>query len=116
VKLRADAADTTLVQDWIWTFEKRDQQLQIRRKHGPDDVTLIVTINRSSRPYYFGDIAAAVRFQSDMEAFLLKTGWSFVEFSPERRTGRDRRGFPRLSERRRWWTDGVVMLKKTMWG
>ena len=41
-----------------------------------------------------------------MEAFLIGSGWSFVAFSPERRTGRDRRTFPRMGDRRRWWTDG----------
>src|SRR5262249_26262929 len=45
-------------------------------------------------------------FQVDMEAFLIGSGWSFVAFSPERRSGRDRRSFPRISDRRRWWTDG----------
>jgi hypothetical protein len=43
-----------------------------------------------------------------MEAMLVQTGWSFVEFSPDQRAGRDRRGWPRLpNDRRRWWTDGV---------
>ncbi len=104
------------MQDWVWTFEKGEQHLEIRRQEATDGVMLVVSVNRSSRPYYFSSVTAAVRFQSDMEAFLLKTGWSFVEFSPERRTGIDRRGFPRLSERRRWWTDGVVALKKSVWG
>jgi hypothetical protein len=44
-------------------------------------------------------------FQADMEAFLVQSGWSFEAFSPDRRSGRDRRQFPRVSDRRRWWTD-----------
>jgi hypothetical protein len=53
-----------------------------------------------------------------MEAFLLKSGWSFVEFSPERRRGSERRRLPRLlGDRRRWWTDGMVTLKQFLdWG
>jgi len=43
-----------------------------------------------------------------METFLLRTGWTFASFSPERRIPLDRRTFPRItSDRRRWWTDGV---------
>lgn len=67
---------------------------------------LEMTSDGPPRSYFFADFTALVVFQSDMEAFLLKTGWSFVAFTPERRAGVDRRGWPRLDERRRWWTDG----------
>ena len=67
---------------------------------------LVLSGDGQDRSYYFADIVPLVRFQDDMEAFLLQTGWSFAGFSPDRRTGRDRRTFPRLTERRRWWTDG----------
>jgi len=99
-----------------WRFERQGQRLEIRRAEATAGVRLEVTVNGSPRSYPFADLAAAIRFQSDMEDFLLKTGWSFVEFAPERRTGRDRRDFPRLSERRRWWTDGMTTLKKIVWG
>ena len=49
---------------------------------------------------------ARERFKADMETLLLHTGWSFVGFTPERRNRGDRRSFPRITERRRWWTDG----------
>jgi len=65
-----------------------------------------MTTDGPPHSYFFGDFSKLVVFQSDMEAFLLKTGWSFVAFAPERRLGIDRRGWPRLDERRRWWTDG----------
>lgn len=70
---------------------------------------MVLGIQSTGRPkaYRFSDTAALERFQQDMERMLLGTGWSFVGFSPERRAGRDRRGWPRLTERRRWWTDGV---------
>jgi hypothetical protein len=60
------------------------------------------------RQYRFDDMVTLVNFQGDMEEFLLKTGWAFAEFSPERRTGRERRTWPRMRDRRRWWTDGLA--------
>jgi hypothetical protein len=102
-----------------WTFVRGDEnedRLIIARDLGarPPSVHLIVTMNGDARSFAFADLNAAVRFHSDMEAFLIKTGWSFVEFSPERRTGDERRTFPRLRERRRWWTDGMVTLKQLL--
>lgn len=97
------------METFSWTFvrgEADGEQLTIVRETG-ETVRLIVTTNGSVRLIEFDDIVPAVRFQSDMEAFLLKSGWSFVRFNPERRSGRDRRELPRLFERRRWWTDGT---------
>jgi hypothetical protein len=99
-------ADTSGVDDFTWTFSRAEQTLEIRRTPVADGHRLAITGDGSPRSFFFGDMAALVAFQSDMEAFLLKTGWSFLKFSPERRTGVDRRGWPRLTERRRWWTDG----------
>jgi hypothetical protein len=43
-----------------------------------------------------------------MEAFLVRTGWSLADFTPDRRGGDDRRDLPREdNDRRRWWTDVV---------
>ena len=108
------------MEPFTWTFVRGDageEHLTIVRVGGPDDeadegIHLVVTTNGTARSFNFTDREAARRFQSDMEALLLRTGWSFVGFSPERRTGRDRRGFPRLNERRRWWTDGTVSLRR----
>lgn len=50
-----------------------------------------------------------------MEAFLHRTGWRLLEYSPERRRLHDRRSFPRLEERRRWWTDPEERAK-VVWG
>ena len=108
------------MEPFTWTFIRGDaaeEQLTMVRVGGADDepdggVHLVVTTNGTSRSFDFTDARAARRFQSDMEAMLLRTGWTFVGFAPERRTGRDRRGFPRLNERRRWWTDGTVSLRR----
>jgi hypothetical protein len=68
---------------------------------------LVVNTDGEERTYVFEDIEKLKSFQEDMERFLVQTGWRFDEFSPDRRTGRDRRGFPRPgNDRRRWWTDG----------
>ena len=70
-------------------------------------MTLVVAGDGTPRSYFFRDLARLEIFQRDMETLLLKTGWSFQDFEPDRRAGRDRRGWPRRSnDRRRWWTDG----------
>ena len=104
------------VDPFTWTFvrgEDDGEQLTIVRVVEDDESARItVTTQGSSRSFEFGNSDAATRFQANMEEFLLKTGWSFVRFSPERRTGTDRRTFPRLHERRRWWTDGMITVKR----
>jgi hypothetical protein len=43
---------------------------------------------------------------------LVHSGWTLLEFEPDRRAGGDRRGFPRKhNDRRRWWTDGAQPVK-----
>jgi hypothetical protein len=68
-----------------------------------------MTSPNEPRRYSFKDWATLDSFHADLEAFLLKTGWTLLQYSPERRRGRDRRGFPRLEERRRWWTDSTEL-------
>jgi hypothetical protein len=83
----------------------------LRREETPDGVNLTVEGEGVPRIYPFPDIVKLVKFQSDMEAFLLRTGWQFIAFSPDRRGGVDRRDMPRLAnDRRRWWTDGVRLF------
>jgi hypothetical protein len=88
-----------------WTFARAGDELTIVRP-GEAGHLLVVTLNDSSRTFTFPDEKATMRFQADMETLLTNTGWSFVGFLPEHRNRRDRRSFPRLIERRRWWTDG----------
>jgi hypothetical protein len=102
------------VTDWTWTFTRGDQRLDVKRRETAGGMVLVVTEDTIPHSYFFPDVTALIRFQSDMEEFLLKTGWSFAEFSPEQRSGRDRRHFPRLSERRRWWTDGIQTLRRAL--
>jgi hypothetical protein len=92
--------------DQAWVFERpTGERLELGRRTTPDGLLLVVTGQDAPRSYFFRDLQALVAFQRDMEAFLIGTGWRFVSFSPDRRSGRDRRRLPRLTERRRWWTD-----------
>jgi hypothetical protein len=93
--------------DPTWVFARGDERLTIRRHESEDGSLLVLGDGNDGRTYSFPDQVALVRFQSDMEALLLQTGWSLLAFDPDQRTGLDRRGWPRLStDRRRWWTDG----------
>jgi len=100
----------TDTQTAFWLFGRDDQRVKIERLCDAEDdaPTLVITANDDPpRTYAFDTMVALMRFQSDMEEFLVTTGWSLLEFFPERRTGRDRRTFPRIDERRRWWTDAI---------
>jgi hypothetical protein len=96
------------VDEQVWTFARNGELLEVRRAAVEDGFLLGIAGDGPPRTYFFANIARLVEFQSDFEKFLLGTGWSFLAFSPERRSGRERRHFSRLlSDRRRWWTDGV---------
>jgi len=111
------SSDTLTVSELAWTFVRGDkdkEELTIVRDEeaGPSGVRLVIIAGGTTRSFDFADLMAAVRFQCDMEAFLLKSGWSFSAFAPQRRLNHDRRSFPRVRERRRWWTDGTVSVKE----
>jgi hypothetical protein len=94
-------------QPWTWVFARGEDRITIQRlEMGTSHRLTIEDPEKGSRSHDFGDLALLIKFQSDMEAFLVRTGWSLAEFHPERRTGRERRMWPRLlQDRRRWWTD-----------
>ena len=97
----------------IWSFVRGEDRLVISREDLDDGVMLIVAGDGTPRSYFFRDPARLDVFQRDMETLLLKTGWAFAEFEPEKRTGRDRRGWPRkANDRRRWWTDGARLPRQ----
>jgi hypothetical protein len=97
-----------------WIFGRGDERLEIRRVPLEDAVLLIVIENGQQRTYRFSDLASLIPVQSDMERFLLRAGWTLLEFWPERRGYRDRRRTPRLSERRRWWTDARDVVARKL--
>ena len=91
----------------VWTFARGVDKLEITRQILDDGTVLQIAGDGSPRSYFFRDVSRLEIFQKDMETLLLKTGWTFVAFEPDQRTGRERRGWPRRSnDRRRWWTDG----------
>ena len=89
-------------------FVRAGQRIELQRQETDTRALLMMSGAGAPRSYQFEDVIALVRFQSDMEALPLKTGWSFNEFLPDRRSVADRRTWPRLTERRRWWTDGLL--------
>lgn len=94
-----------------WIFARNDDRLTLKRVDRDGSPTLVID-NGETREYRFEDMAALVVFQSDMEQLLVQTGWALTEFTPDRRTGYDRRGFPRIeNDRRRWWTDAKKQRK-----
>src|SRR5689334_12228616 len=91
-----------------WTFVRGEDTLEITREDLEDGITLVIAGDGTPRSYFFRETHRLEAFQRDMETLLLKTGWTFQGYEPDRRAGRDRRGWPRRSnDRRRWWTDGV---------
>lgn len=108
VKLGYAASDSSIVEEPTWVFKRGNQHLELSRRETDGGILLVMFGDGAPRSYRFNEMMALVNFQCDMEALLLKTGWSFVSFSPERRTGKERRTWPRLTERRRWWTDGQL--------
>jgi hypothetical protein len=91
----------------IWNFVRGDETLTITRQNAEQGTVLVVAGDGAPRSYFFKELARLEVFQRDMETLLLKTGWSFSVYAPDRRRGRDRRGWPRrANDRRRWWTDG----------
>lgn len=92
----------------VWSFSRNDEQLELRRGSTTDGVLLTVTGDGPPRTYFFEDDSRLEQFQADFEKFLIGTGWLLIGFSPERRAGRERRHYSRLlTDRRRWWTDGL---------
>jgi hypothetical protein len=91
----------------LLVFERGAERFELHRQQMPNGWQLTMTGTSPTRTLMFQDAASLLAFQSDTETLLLKTGWSFTAFSPDRRLGMDRRTWPRESERRRWWTDGL---------
>jgi len=98
----------------VWTFVRGNDTLEITREDLDDGVTLVIAGDGTPRSYFFRETHRLETFQRDMETLLLKTGWTFQRYEPDRRSGHDRRGWPRrTNDRRRWWTDGIVKRNRT---
>jgi hypothetical protein len=105
---RRTSADRLAVDEQIWSFSRNEELLEVKRTATDEGFLLGVNGDGPPRTYFFAELSRLEQFQADFEKFLLGTGWTFLAYSPERRAGRERRNFSRLlSDRRRWWTDGV---------
>lgn len=100
----------------IWTFAKGADELTIEQ--WLEGETVVVALTRSDEKgvetvhaYEFPDESAADEFHAGLDTSLLEFGWSFVGHLPERRMGPDRRTHLRRIDRRRWWTDGALILE-----
>src|SRR5947209_2548210 len=94
------------VDEYIWTFSRGNRRIEVRRRATEAGHLLVVTGGDSPGSTAFRDMAALVAHQTRFEGFLIKDGWSFIGFEPERRTQADRRRTPRPApDRRRWWSD-----------
>lgn len=90
-----------------WTFTRNGGCLVLQRIDDAAPASLRITTPEGTRTVTFHDVSALTVFQADMEAMLVRTGWSLESFEPERRQDQERRLFPRENpDRRRWWTDG----------
>ena len=87
--------------DPIWTFTRCGETMTIVRRCTPDGLVLVVTDNGVPRSYFFDGIGPLTTFHLELEAALVRNGWSFAAFTPERRTRRDRRQFPARSSEQR---------------
>lgn len=100
----------------IWTFAKGADEVTIEQ--WLEGETVVVALTRADetgaetvRAYEFPDQPAADEFHESVGSSLLEFGWSFIGHLPERRMGPDRRQHIRRSDRRRWWTDGALILE-----
>jgi len=100
----------------MWTFAKGGDELTV--EHWFEGDTVRVTLTRAddtgaetTRVYEFPDEQTSDQFNADLDASLLKFGWVFIGYLPNRRTHPDRRHEARVSDRRRWWTDGGTFLE-----
>ena len=66
----------------LWTFGKDKARISFGRR--PHLCVLIVVRGRDEvSEYRFADVPALRAFQTDMQAFLIKTGWVQLKYFPE---------------------------------
>jgi hypothetical protein len=95
--------------DIIWTFARGEETMWLRR--GKTDAGLLLIESRQNAPersYYFGDISALMRFERELTGHLEESGWSVLDFAPERRSGIERRHTRAGQERRRYFQPRIA--------
>jgi hypothetical protein len=81
-----------------WTFTRGPHQLTIRKTA---EKTLVIQGREGEEQFDFDTVEELIGFQVGFEDHLLEAGWSLIAFSPEQRSGRERRLMPRGRDRRR---------------
>jgi hypothetical protein len=86
-------------------FARGETTIRVQRL--PGQILHIDSSEGNDREFTFQDLDELTAFHCGFEEHLIATGWSLVEFGPERRSGverraavrpgRDRRRFPRLT-------------------
>lgn len=88
--------------DYVWTFTRGEERIEIHRSPGPDTTTLALLGDPSDRQLDFKSHEDLVVFQAAFEEHLIETGWQFTGFHPERRTAATESTTPApVRERRR---------------
>ena len=110
-RVQEDGSDTSRV----WTFAKGGDELIVEQWIEGEGVAVALTRADETgaetvHSYEFADETAADEFHAKLDKALMEFGWSFVGYLPQRRSQEDRRQRLRSSERRRWWTDGAIIL------
>jgi hypothetical protein len=62
----------------MWIYRRGAEHLLLHCRETRRGVTLVVSGDGDLRSYSFHDYAALVKFESEMEEFLLETGWLTV--------------------------------------
>ena len=100
----------------VWTFLKGGDELTV--EHSVETDKVMVTVIRAKESgeetaavHQFPTNAAAEEFQASLEVSLLRFGWVFIGFLPNRRRRDHRRSQADRGDRRRWWTDGGTFLE-----
>ncbi|HEY3045675.1 MAG TPA: hypothetical protein VGJ39_16715 [Vicinamibacterales bacterium] len=82
-----------------WVFARGTDHVRIQRV---EPTRLVVSSpNEDTMQHDFDSAEALLSYQLDYEQELVANGWRLIEFSPERRSGHDRRKVPRFGEDRR---------------
>jgi hypothetical protein len=82
-----------------WVFARDTTTIRVLRL--PEGRLQIESSEGQTREFSFPDLDELTAFHLGFEQHLVATGWSLVEFSPERRSGRDRRAQSRGGRDRR---------------
>jgi hypothetical protein len=86
--------------DWTWVFGRADDRIELQRDSASSARELTCQSLTERRTFSFPTRHELIDFQVAFESHLIASGWTLLNFSPERRSGMERRYQPRDPERR----------------